>query len=78
MRTDLTQILKLEYLIIIEKSKTVYGAYAPDLPGVGVVGENREETLKLIKEAIELHIDDIKESGKRLPKQKNEAVSILI
>lgn len=78
MRTDLTQNINLEYLIIIEKSKSGYGAYAPDLPGVGVVGENREETLKLIKEAIELHIDDMKESGKRLPKPKNEAVSILI
>jgi predicted RNase H-like HicB family nuclease len=68
----------MEYLIIIEKSRNGFGAYAPDLPGVGVVAETRQETLKLIKEAIELHIEDLKSSGKRLPKRRNEAVSILV
>jgi predicted RNase H-like HicB family nuclease len=68
----------MEYLIIIEKSKYGYGAYAPDFPGVGVVAETRFEVLKLVKEAIELHIDDLKTHKRRIPKPRNQAVSILV
>lgn len=68
----------MEYLIILEESKNGYGAYAPDLPGVGVVGESREDALKSIKKAIELHIEDLQSQGKRIPRPKNHAVSLII
>ncbi len=44
---------KLQYMVIIEKGVTSYGAYVPDLPGCIAVGETMEETLELVKEAIE-------------------------
>ena len=56
-----------KYLIVIEKSKTGYGAYAPDLPGCVAAGATREETRKLMEEAIELHLDGLREDGLPVP-----------
>lgn len=68
----------MEYLIILEKSKNGYGAYAPDLSGVGVVGKTKREVLKLIKEAIIMHLEDLRSRGSKIPKPINEAVSVLV
>ena len=68
----------MEYLIIIEKTKGSYGAYATDLPGVGVVGETKKEAVELIKKAIQLHLEDLKTQGLRLPKPQNEVLSIAV
>lgn len=68
----------MKYLIIIEQSKDGYGAYAPDFEGVGVVGDTKEEVLELIKEAIAIHIEDLKESGEEIPSPHNEAELVLI
>ena len=53
--------------IIIEKSGTGYGAFVPDLPGCVAVGESVEETERLIREAIEFHLDGTKEDGVEIP-----------
>jgi hypothetical protein len=42
----------VEYLVVIEKGETSYGAYVPDLPGCVAVGETRREVLKLIREGL--------------------------
>ena len=55
------------YAVIIERSSTGYGAYAPELPGVGVVGSSIEEVEKLIREAIALHLDSLREYGEPIP-----------
>lgn len=68
----------MEYLIIIEKSADGYGAYAPDFEGVGVVGDTKEEVLLLMKEALAMHIDDLKEKGERVPAPHNEAQVVLV
>ena len=60
--------LKMEYTVILEKGKSSYGAFVPDLPGCIATGESREETLSLIKEAIEFHIEGLKEDGEIIPK----------
>lgn len=57
----------MRYAILIEKSKTGYGAYVPDLPGCVAMGETFEETEKLIKEAVEFHLDGLKEDGVIIP-----------
>src|SRR5207302_4470507 len=46
-----------EYLVVIEHERESWGAYCPDLPGVGVVGESQDEVEQLIREAISLHLD---------------------
>ena len=57
----------MKYMVVIEKGESSYGAHVPDLPGCIAVGETREEALRLIKEAIELHIETLRESGERVP-----------
>lgn len=51
----------MRYAILIEKGETSYGAYVPDLPGCVAVGETLAEVKALIQEAIEFHIEGMKE-----------------
>jgi len=68
----------MEYLVVVEKGKSSYGAYVPDLPGCVAAGETRREVLKLIREAIELHIEALRESGQPVPEptSKSEVVKV--
>lgn len=56
-----------EYLVIIEHEGASWGAYCPDLPGVGVVGDSREEVAELIRDAVVLHLDGLREAGEPIP-----------
>ena len=57
----------MKYLVIIEQGPTSFGAYVPDLPGCVAVGETREEVASLIQEAIQFHIEGMKEDGIAIP-----------
>lgn len=57
----------MKYMVVIERSETGYGAYVPDLPGCVAAAKTREETLRLIKEAIEFHIEGLREAGEPIP-----------
>jgi predicted RNase H-like HicB family nuclease len=57
----------MRYLVVVEKGPTSFGAHVPDLPGCIAVGETKEEVLALIREAIEFHIDGLKEDGLPIP-----------
>jgi len=57
----------MRYMVVIEKGETSFGAYVPDLPGCVAVGETEEEVKRLIQEAIELHLEDLTESGALIP-----------
>ncbi len=57
----------MEYVVIFEKGETNYGAYVPDLPGCGVVGETLEEVRKLIAEVIDFHIEGLQKAGDDVP-----------
>lgn len=57
----------MRYAIVIEKAKENYGAYVPDLPGCVATGATVEETEKLIREAIELHLAGMREDGLIVP-----------
>lgn len=57
----------MTYLIVYEKSSRGWGAYAPDLPGLGVVGQSLKETKRLIREAIEFHLEGIRQHGEVIP-----------
>jgi predicted RNase H-like HicB family nuclease len=57
----------MRYMVILEQGPTSYGAYVPDLPGCVAVGESQEEALQFIQEAIEFHLEDLKEEGQILP-----------
>ena len=68
----------MEYLVVVEKGKSGYGAHVPDLPGCIAAGESRREVLKLIREAIELHIEALREAGQSVPEanSKSEVVKV--
>jgi predicted RNase H-like HicB family nuclease len=51
------------YMVVVERGETSWGAHGPDLPGCVAVGESREEVLKLVREAIEFHIDGLKHNA---------------
>ncbi|MDH4245780.1 MAG: type II toxin-antitoxin system HicB family antitoxin [Nitrospira sp.] len=57
----------MRYLVVVEKGPSSYGAYVPDLPGCVAAGESREEVLSLIREAIALHLEELKEQGQPIP-----------
>jgi predicted RNase H-like HicB family nuclease len=60
------------YMVILEPGDQSWGAYVPDLPGCVAVGETRAEALRLIKEAIDLHIEGLREEGLPIPPPVSE------
>jgi predicted RNase H-like HicB family nuclease len=58
----------MKYLVVIEKGETGYGAYVPDLPGCVAVAKTRARVKRLIREAIQLHVEDMRERGYPIPK----------
>lgn len=57
----------MRYMVIVEKGDDSFGTYVPDLPGCVAVGETREEALRLIQEAIEFHLEGMREEGLPIP-----------
>ena len=55
------------YLIIIEKTDSGYSAYSPDLLGCVSTGQNRKDVESKMKEAIEFHLEGLKEEGYPVP-----------
>ncbi len=66
----------LNYTVILERSRTGYGAYAPDLPGCIAVGSTREETVASMREAMEFHLESMIEDGDEIPELISSAVEI--
>ncbi len=61
------------YAILIEKGPTSYGAYVPDWPGCVAAAETKGEALKLIREAVEFHLEGMREAGLPIPEPSSTA-----
>ena len=57
----------MRFAILIDKTLTGFSAHVPDLPGCVAAGETREETLELIREAIALHLEGMRQHGETVP-----------
>lgn len=57
----------MEYTINLERGETGFSAYVPDLPGCVAVAETREELRGLIRDAIEFHLEGLREDGLPIP-----------
>ena len=57
----------MRYAVIIEEGESSFGAYVPDLPGCVAAAETREEVVRLIQEAIDFHIEGLREDGQPIP-----------
>lgn len=58
----------MRYAIVLEKAKSNYAAYVPDLPGCVATGATVKTTERRIREAIEIHLQGLREDGLPVPK----------
>ncbi len=58
----------MQYAVIFEKTRTGFGAHAPDLPGCIATGRTLAITRKRMREAMAMHLEGMKEDGLRIPK----------
>ena len=61
----------MRYVVVIDEGPTSFGAYVPAVPGCIAVGESRAEVLQLIEEAVEFHLEGIREQGHQLPQPRS-------
>ncbi len=66
--------MDVRYLIVVERGSTSFGAYVPDLPGCVAAGETAEEARQLVREAIPIHLQGLREEGREVPAPVSEAV----
>jgi predicted RNase H-like HicB family nuclease len=62
-----TSGVEMKYLVIVEETGAGYSAYSPDLDGCVATGATRDEVELNMKEAIEFHIEGMKEEGSKFP-----------
>jgi predicted RNase H-like HicB family nuclease len=63
----------MNYLVVMEQGDNSVGAYVPDLPGCVAVADTAEEALRLVCEAISLHIKELKAQGLPVPEPRSHA-----
>jgi predicted RNase H-like HicB family nuclease len=63
----------MRYAVVIEKGERNFSAYVPDLPGCVSVGDTVEEVRAEIREAIEFHLEGMREGGLPIPKPSSQA-----
>lgn len=61
----------MKYTVVFERAPQNWSAYVPDLPGCIAAGKTREETRKLIREAIEFHLDGMRQDGEPIPEPES-------
>lgn len=57
----------MEYAIVIEKTANGYSAYVPDLPGCIAAGDTEAEVRQLIREGIEIYLEEMRLDGAPIP-----------
>jgi predicted RNase H-like HicB family nuclease len=68
----------MKYLVIYERGESSWGAYVPDLPGLGVAGATLEEVKQLVREAVEFHLEGLRENGDPIPEPSVQTEYITI
>ncbi len=66
----------MKYLIILEPTLTGFSAYSPDLDGCVAAGDDRDETIALLREAIVFHLEGLAEAGEPIPTPSCESVYV--
>ena len=67
----------MKYAVLFEKTDTGYSAHVPDLPGCIAAGETFEETAELMRRAIQLHLEGMREDGEPIPQPRTLAEYIV-
>jgi len=67
-----------EYTVLYESGRRNWSAYVPDLPGCIATGKTRRQVARLIREAIEFHIEGMMARGEKVPEPSVEAGTVLV
>lgn len=62
----------MRYAVVIEKADNNFSAYVPDLPGCIATGASLQETELSIREAIEFHLEGMREDGVPIPQPSSQ------
>ena len=65
-----------KYLIVIEETDSGFSAYSPDIPGCVSTGASREDVERNMREAIEFHLDGLRQDGQPVPKPSTSAAYV--
>ena len=71
-------MILMDYLVVIERGTQGYGAYVPDLPGVGAAGRTLPEVRRLIRRAVELHVNGLREDKLPVPRPRARSERVVI
>mgnify|MGYP001318980609 CR=1 FL=1 len=66
------------FLVVVEKADGNYSAYSPDLPGCIAAGKTRDQATRRMHEAIEVHLEGLREGGLAIPKSVSSAEYVAI
>ena len=67
-----------EYVIVLEKGETGWGAYAPDLPGLGVAADTAEEAERLIREGVGIYLEELRQKGEPIPEPASQTRRVAV
>ena len=70
--------MEYAYTVIIEKAENNFGAWAPDLPGCITTGRTVPETLANMQEAIQFHLEGMREDGEPIPVPSTTAAVVQV
>ena len=65
----------MRYAVLFTKTDTGYSAHVPDLPGCVAAGATLEETAELMRKALQMHLDGLREDGEAIPEPSTIAES---
>ncbi len=66
----------MRYAIVVEKTTGGYGAYVPDLPGCAATAESEGDVIALIREGIEIYIEELKARGESVPQPNSKCLEV--
>jgi len=70
---DAQPVLRLGFLVVIERGQSGWGAYVPDLDGVVAAADTEAEVCSLISEAVELHLQGLRDDNEPIPEPTSHA-----
>jgi predicted RNase H-like HicB family nuclease len=68
----------MKYLVVIEKTRTGFSAYSPDLDGCVAAARTRPAVRRLMQTAIAMHIEGLREDGRKPPKPNSTSDYVIV
>jgi predicted RNase H-like HicB family nuclease len=66
----------MRYAVVVEKAQDNFSAYVPDLPGCVAAAGTEREVLELVREAIDFHLEGMREAGEEIPEPTSVAAYV--